>query len=433
MSEGNLQISDIKKKKEELNKTKGINTEKALFRTNDDKAADDNPYAMSNRMQQPYMSRVEELANRGPLMSTRVHTQNPNDIAFDKRTGKKEQKEKGTRPHSEEGQRIIKAQPDMRVFTGDVMKKGTFTPEAKEAARHFFKQIMDWAGSFDDAGTGFYGSMGISSVLDCLYVDGMNLRNYLKEQYYYKTTGNPAQDIESVRNYLALIAARGEHIITLVRPNLRGDGADVEYRNMYVDLSEVGAEQAEKSRRLKEKGNQVRSDLKKRMDDEITERTGRAYRKAYGCDTDGFDRIERAKSGLAGADAEKSEEYREFNKCFDHYNSGLQKLGLKPGRDDINRPVAEELKKRCEDAIKAAESFISSASKDKKAVTAAENAKRTLETDLKLLDRAIDTKLYEEGARMRLDDMLDSRREEPQGDDGNSSDVLNIREAHIKV
>ena len=46
MSEGNLQISDIKKKKEELNKTKGINTEKALFRTNDDEAADDNPYAM---------------------------------------------------------------------------------------------------------------------------------------------------------------------------------------------------------------------------------------------------------------------------------------------------------------------------------------------------------------------------------------------------
>ncbi len=80
MSEGNLQISDIKKKKEELNKTKGINTEKALFRTNDDEAADDNPYAMSNRMQQPYMSRVEELANRGPLMATRVHTQNPNDI-----------------------------------------------------------------------------------------------------------------------------------------------------------------------------------------------------------------------------------------------------------------------------------------------------------------------------------------------------------------
>ena len=419
MSEGNLQIGEIKKKKADLNRTKGINTGKAVFQTNDSDTTDDNPYAMSNRMQQPYMSRVEELANKGPLMSSRVHTQNPNDIAFEKKVEKQAGKEDRSKVRSDEGQRIIKAQPDLRVFTEDVMKKGTFTPEAKEAAKHFFRQITDWAGSFDDDGSGFYGSMGISSVLDCLYVDGMNLRNYLKEQYYYKTTGNPAQDIESVRNYVALIAARGEHIITLVRPTVKGDGAEVEYRNMYVDLSEVGEEQAAKSRRQKEKGNQVRSDLKKRIDDDMTERTGMAYRKAYGCDTDGFDRIEKAKSGLAGADAEQSEEYREFNKCFEHYHSGLQKLGLKPGRDDINRPVAEEMKKRCEDAIKAAESFIDSASKYTRTVTAVENAKRNLETDLKLLDRAIDTKLYEEGARMRLDEMLDSRRADLPDDDKN--------------
>ncbi len=419
MSEGNLQIGEIKKKKDDLNKTKGINTGKAVFQTNDSDTADDNPYAMSNRMQQPYMSRVEELANRGPLMSTRVHTQNPNDIAFEKEVEQQDKKEDRSKVRSDEGQRIIKARPELKVFTEDVMKKGTFTPEAKEAARRFFRQITDWAGSFDDDGSGFYGSMGIGSVLDCLYVDGMNLRNYLKEQYYYKTTGNPAQDIESVRNYVALIAARGEHIITLVRPTVKGDGAEVEYRNMYVDLSEVGEEQAVKSRKQKEKGNQIRSDLKKRIDDDMTERTGRAYRKAYGCDTDGFDRIEKAKSGLAGADADKTEEYREFNKCFDHYNSGLQKLGLRPGRDDINRPVAEEMKRRCEEAIKAAESFLSLASKDTKAVDAVEKAKRALETDLELLNRAIETKLYEEGDRMRLDEMLDSRRAELPDDDKN--------------
>ena len=81
--------------------------------------------------------------------------------------------------------------------------------------------------------------------------------------------------------------------------------------------------------------------------------------------------------------------------------------------------MAEELKKRCEDAIKAAEICISSGSGDERSVTAVENARRALEKDLELLTKAIDTKLYEEGARMRLDDMLDSRREEPQGDDGN--------------
>jgi len=30
-------------------------------------------------------SRVEQLANRGPIMQSRIHTTNPNDIAFAKK------------------------------------------------------------------------------------------------------------------------------------------------------------------------------------------------------------------------------------------------------------------------------------------------------------------------------------------------------------
>ena len=70
----NLQIGEIKKKKEDMNKTRGINTRKAVFQTGEDNQENDNPYAMS--------SRVEQLANYGPLMSSRIHTQNPLDLAF---------------------------------------------------------------------------------------------------------------------------------------------------------------------------------------------------------------------------------------------------------------------------------------------------------------------------------------------------------------
>ena len=418
MSEnGNLQLADIKKRREDMNKTGGINTSKSVFNTGDDTTENDNPYAVTTR--------VEQLANYGPLMSSRIHTQNPDDIAFrkeiDKERGSKETK-KTEKVDSEETQQVIKAQPDLKVFTGDVMEKGVFTPKAKEAARHFYKQLSDWAGSFNDGGSGFYESLGISGVLDCLYVDGMSLRNYLKEQYFYKTTGDPAQDQEFVRNYVALIAARGDHVITLVRPNTKGNEAEVEYRNLYLDLTNVGSAEAAKSRKLKEKGNQVRNSLKKRMGDEMTERTGRAYRKAYGCESDGFKRIEGAGDGLKAAGGASSDEYKSFEKSFGRYNSGLQKLGLKPGRDDINLPVAQELKKRCENAIEAADEYLRQNPKDEKTVSAVEKAKKALETDLELLDKAINTKLDEDGARMRLDELFDSKTPDKSDDDRNGAD-----------
>lgn len=401
---GNLHIGEIKKQKEDLNKTGGINTSKAIFDTSGGNTEEQNPYAVS---------RVENLANNGPLMATRIHTQNPNDIAFERamkiEAGGVHGQAKKVK--SMEGLDMIRAQPDLRVFSGEVMKKGAFTPKAKEAARHFFKQVTDWAGSFDDGGSGFYGSMGISSVLDCLYIDGMNIRRYLNEQYYYKTTGKPAQDMESMRNYLALIAARGDHIITLVRPTVKPDGAEVEYRNLYVNLDNVGSDEATKSKKLREKGNQVRSTLKKRIDDDITERTGMAYRKAYGMEMEGLTRAEGAKGGIKNNTDENSEEFKNFEKSFDRYNNGLQKLGLKPGRDDINLPVAEELRKRCEDAIKLADDYLASNSKNEKAVKAVEKAKEVLEADKKRLDEAVTTKLNEEGARMRLSELF-------SGDDG---------------
>ncbi len=402
----NLQIGEIKKKKEDMNKTRGINTRKAVFQTGEDNQENDNPYAMS--------SRVEQLANYGPLMSSRIHTQNPLDLAFGGRRKKEKAAHTGQQsdlPHvkSEEKTDFIKAQPDLKVFAGDVMEKGVFTPKAKEAARHFFKQLTDWAGSFDDDGTGFYRELGIGGVLDCLYVDGMRLRSYLKEQYYYKTTGEPAQDTESLRNYVALIAARGDHVITLVRPNVKGGEAGVEYRNLYMEMSSVGEAQDDKADSLKEKGNHVRSSLKNRLDEDMTERVGRAYRKAYGQESDGFRRLEDAKDGLPVSGDTGSDEYKDFQKSLGVYSRGMQKLGLKPGRDDINLPVAEELKRRCEEAIRAAESYLGSNPADPETIKAVENAKKALETDRTLLDKAVNERLVEEGARMRLDEMMDSR------------------------
>ena len=411
MSTGNLQIGDVHKKKEDLNKTGGINTEKALFQTNSNNDQNENS---------PYMNRTEQLANYGPLQQTRIHVQNRNDIAMPEMRSGKEKKlkaEKASGVRSEDKSSVLKAQPDLKIFTGKAVEKGVFSPKAKEAARHFFKQVMDWAGTFEDGGSGFYREMGINNVLDCLYVDGMSLKTYVRDQYLYKATGNPAQQQEMLRNYVALIAARGKNIITLVRPNLVGRGAKVEYKNMFVDLSNLGSKEASQSRRIKEKGNLVRNSLKKRIDGEMTERTGMAFRKVNGIKMDGFDRIEGAARDVREAGEDNSEEYKSFKAGFEKYNGGMQKLGLVPGRDDINLEVARKMKKRCQTALNAADAFLKSGSKNEKSVKAVKKAKKELETDMKLLDQAIATKLEEENSRMKLEDLFDSKNLKP--DDNN--------------
>ena len=417
MSTGNLQIGDVKKKKEDLNRTGGINTEKSIFQTN---SGDE-----GNNMNSPYMNRTEQLANYGPLQQTRIHVQNRNDINMPEVRPVQEKKvreESASKVRSEEKSNVLKAQPDLKVYMGKAVEKGVFSPKAKEAGRHFFKQVTDWAGSFEDGGSGFYRTMGIANVLDCLYVDGMSLKTYVRDQYLYKATGTPAQQQEMMKYYVALIAARGRNVITLVRPNLVGNGATVEYKNMFVDLSNLGSSEATQARKIKERGNLVRNNLKKRLDGEMTERTGMAYRKVNGIKMDGFERIEGAKDGLKKAGEDDPAEYISFKEGFDHYNGGLQKLGLIPGRDDININVAREMKNRCQSALDAADAFLRSGCRDQKLVDSVKKAKKELETDMKLLDDAISNKLDEEGARMKLSELTDSKALKPEDKGGKPED-----------
>ncbi len=406
----NLQIGDIKKKKESLNKTGGINTERAMFQTGDDEGRKDSS---------PYASRVEQYANHGPLQQSRVNIQNRNDISMpevrsmhggEEETEKDSQTEKKIESHDKSS--VLKAQPDMEVFSGKPMENGTFTPKAKEAARRFYKQVLEWAGSFEDGNSGFYKAAGIDNVLDCLYVDGMSFMNYVREQYMYKGTGDEHEDQEvMMKNYLALIAARGKHVITLVRPGLKSNGAEVIYKNLFVDLSNLGENEAAQSRRLKEKGDQVKTILKKRIGREMTERTGMAYRKAYGVRINGFDRIENSKKGLDAAGRADDKLYESFRESFDNYNGGMQRLGLIPGRNDINIEAAQAMKGRCEEAIKRAETFIQGGNGDEKTVEAVKKAKKNLETDLEKINEAINIRLSEEGARIALKDMIDGTDE----------------------
>ena len=154
----------------------------------------------------------------------------------------------------------------------------------------------------------------------------------------------------------------------------------------------------------------------------MNERTGIAYRKAYDKETEGFKRIEGAKDGLKGSGGDTSKEYQNFTKSFDRYNGGLQKLGLKPERDDINLPVAEELKKRCDEAIRLADEYLRSDSKNEDAIKAVKKAKKALETDRDCLERAINTKLDEEGSKMRLNELFDAKApSKPDGKDNKGS------------
>lgn len=422
--QGNLQLGDIERKKEALNKSGGINTKKSVFQTDSDSYSGNYMMPETSNLN---MNRVESLANYGTVSANnRSLIQNSIDL---KRNASMNRSSAGTnrsgdKTESKESRGTIKARADLKVFSGDVMKKGVFTPKAREAGRHFFRQVTEWAGAFDDKQAAFYKEMGINGVLDCLYVDGMSLRSFVKEQYFYKGSNGPASEKEDLQNYVALIAARGEHVITLVRPKTVSDGAEVEFKNLETDLSEVGPAEAAKANSLKERGNQIRSTLKKRMEKELTEQTGYAYRKANGCEIAGFKRLGTVKETLMAAGSCDSDEYRGFARLFDKYNGGLQKLGLKPGRMDINAPVTEELRKRCSETITAAENFLRSGADNSAVMDAVRYAKEELEKDLKILDEALETKLKDDDSTIALSDLLGSEPDK-DGEDGDNGDQDN--------
>ena len=90
------------------------------------------------------------------------------------------------------------------------------------------------------------------------------------------------------------------------------------------------------------------------------------------------------------------------------------------------------MKDRCDEALKAADEFLRMHSDNEEAVRAVKQAKKALETDQKLLQSAIDTKLVEEGARMRLDELLDSGSlKTPEGDGGDNDSGFGNDEGDI--
>ena len=148
----------------------------------------------------------------------------------------------------------------------------------------------------------------------------------------------------------------------------------------------------------------------------MTEQTGIAFRRAMGYKLDGFKRMEAVKEGLRAVDPEASEDLKEFHKSFDAYYGGLQKLGLKPGRDDINLAVSKELLTRCEGAIEEARRFLSENHSEDE-IQAVKKAEEALLEDKKLLENAIEIKLSGPNATVRLDELLDSKAPAKDPDD----------------
>ena len=129
MGSGELTIGEISKKKEELNKTGGINTESSIFKTGEQETGDRDTFMQPGYAYNP---RMQQFANNGPLMQTRIHTQNAVDIVPEKRVEMKksagETEETATQVRSQEKQDVIKARSDLKAFSGDAMQNGGCPP-----------------------------------------------------------------------------------------------------------------------------------------------------------------------------------------------------------------------------------------------------------------------------------------------------------------
>ena len=131
MGSGELTIGELNRKKEELNKTGGINTERSVFQTGEQDTGDRDSFMQPGYAYNP---RTQQFINNGPLMQTRIHTQNAVDIAPEKKVEMKKsarEAEETTQVRSQEKQDVIKARSDLKAFSGDAMQNGSFTVKAK--------------------------------------------------------------------------------------------------------------------------------------------------------------------------------------------------------------------------------------------------------------------------------------------------------------
>ncbi|MBQ9333132.1 MAG: hypothetical protein IJS12_02245 [Lachnospiraceae bacterium] len=228
--------------------------------------------------------------------------------------------------------------------TSKVVKRGGFGNDMIAKGQEFVRRIKSWATASDiqDAILGdFVQQYGVSDIIDCLYVDGMPIREFVAGKYAYNGSEDKAQERNILSAYAAMIASRRNHPITLVRPVLINGVADIDIRNVGVDMRIDGHYTSRRQKtdaiRYGIEGDRYREYCETAYRSDMRAKAGEALRAVKGKTVNGLSKLQELKRNLNAAGKGKHNNYDKFVMAFNRYFDVLQDIGRDPDHMDINR------------------------------------------------------------------------------------------------
>lgn len=229
---------------------------------------------------------------------------------------------------------------------GKVVKKGAFDEQMLETGRQFIQKINNHFG-IDSNPTGtekkFFQEIGAKETVDFLYVDGKPIRQYVSDEYGYKGSRNKQQEKKILGAYAAMIAARQNHALTLVRPVIINGVADVDIQNIGTSAGgNLSRSDKVKAIGYGLKGNEYVKYCESAFRIDMRARAGKALRHATGKNVQGLDKLLQLKTNLEEAGRGSHEDYNAFLRAFNNYFKAVEFIGLNPDNMEVD---AKDLKK----------------------------------------------------------------------------------------
>lgn len=199
-------------------------------------------------------------------------------------------------------------------------KKGSFSKAFEREAAPFIERI-EKAGYGSSEDTTFYEAMGIESPVELLYAGTWLLSDYVKKRYNYS-----GKDVNILKKYAALIAAKMEVPLTFMRPKVKDGELKYVPENLAFSLITSDKNEIRQSRQFRKEGIETELVLRGGAHPVIAEKAGRAYRKMYKADTHDFEDIEDIADGIRAAKAGSNLLYKEFLSDFNKYFQAVERF-----------------------------------------------------------------------------------------------------------
>ncbi|MBO4899617.1 MAG: hypothetical protein J5509_04945, partial [Lachnospiraceae bacterium] len=223
-------------------------------------------------------------------------------------------------------------------------EKGIFIPDTffKQAVKEkalkgkfsktFTNNIGDFGSSIEKFGSDLMGNndlikaMGVKSSIELLHVGHESLKSYVKKTYNYV-----GDDINILKNYAALIAAKMQEQLIFFIPKEVDGGLTYEPKYVPTDVKAGKGSELEKQHRdHRRAGIRTEIALRNEVPLELSERAGRAFREKNKLDTFGFAGIESLSDRLSNVKPSTDVRYMSFVNDFNSYFQAVERFAYKP-------------------------------------------------------------------------------------------------------